>query len=246
MVRGSRAWGCVALVLASQAAATELPSIAWINGWKAAERRARAEARPMLVDFWAEWCEWCHELDRTTYRDPDVVALAKAFVPVKINAEGSLGEMDVAARHEVESLPTIAFVSPGGRVFLRRTAFEGPEEFAETLREARRVGADAMTFEAALAHDDRDAGALAGLGALLAGQDLMKDARELLGRARKLDQARPVAERKRTRRLLAQAEQARGRREQSLSILAEALALQPADPVEDAEAARLQAAFVGR
>jgi tetratricopeptide (TPR) repeat protein len=165
---------------------------------------------------------------------------------VKVNAEGSLGEMELAAAHEVSSLPTIAFVSPGGRVFLRRTAYEGPDTFAATLKAAQQVGAEAITFEAALARDGKDAGALAGLGALLAGQDLMKDARELLGRARQLDEARPVTERKRTRRLLAAAEQARGKRSESLAILSEALALQPPDAAEDAEAARLRAAIVGR
>lgn len=245
MLRRGRAWGCVAIVL-TQAAAAEPPSIAWTSEWKAAERRARAEGKPLLVDFWAEWCEWCHELDRTTYRDASVVELARGFVPVKINAEGSLGEMQVAADHDVKTLPTIAFVSPGGRVFLRRTAFEGPETFAATLREAQRVGSEAMSLETALARDGQDAGALAGLGALLASHDLMKDARELLSRARKIDRARPVGERKRTRRLLAAAEEARGRRSASLSMLAEALALQPPDPAEDAEAARMQAAFGAR
>jgi hypothetical protein len=154
--------------------------------------------------------------------------------------------MDMAAKHGVQTLPTIAFVSPGGRVFLRRTAYEGPDAFADTLRTARRVGADAISFEIALDRNAKDAGALAGLGALLADQDLMKDARDLLGRARRVDQARPVAERKRTRRLLAAAEQARGRRSESLSMLAEALALTPPDPAEDAAAARFQAALVGR
>lgn len=245
MARTSRAWAC-AVVLSSQAAAAELPSIPWTSGWKAAERRARAEHKPMLVDFWAEWCEWCHELDRTTYRDASVVDLARGFVPVKINAEGTLAEMDMAAKHEVSTLPTIAFVSPGGRVFLRRTAYEGPDAFAATLRAAQRVGSEAISFETALDRNGRDAGALAGLGALLADQDLMKDARDLLSRARRVDQARPVAERKRTRRLLAVAEQARGRRSESLSMLAEALALTPPDPAEDAAAARLQAALVGR
>jgi len=246
MVRTGRAWACAALVLSSQAAAAELPSIPWTSGWKAAERRARAERKPILVDFWAEWCEWCHELDRTTYRDPAVVDLAKGFVAVKVNAEGSLGEMELASAHEVSTLPTIAFVSPGGRVFLKRTAYEGPDTFAATLKAAQLVGAEAITFEAALARNGKDAVALAGLGALLAGQDLMKDARDLLSRARRVDQARPVAERKRTRRLLAAAEQARGKRSESVAILTEALALQPPDAAEDAQAARLRAELVGR
>jgi thiol-disulfide isomerase/thioredoxin len=240
MARTSPAWACVAIALAAQSAAAELPSIHWTSGWKAAERRARAERKPMLVDFWAEWCEWCHELDRTTYRDPAVVDLAKGFVAVKVNAEGSLGEMELAGAHEVSTLPTIAFVSPGGRVFLRRTAYEPPQTFAATLQEAQRVGAETIGFEAALARDGKDATALAGLGALLAEQGVMKDARDLLGRARRVDQSRPVAERKRTRRLLAAAELARGRRAESLQILAEALALQPPDAAEDAEASRLR------
>lgn len=246
MARTPRAWACVAIALAAPSAGAEPASIPWTSGWKAAERQARAERKPILVDFWADWCEWCHELDRTTYRDPGVVSLAKGFVPVKVNAEGSLGEMELAAEHEVSTLPTIAFVSPGGRVFLKRTAYEGPDTFAATLRAAQEVGAEAITFEAALARDGKDAGALAGLGALLARQDLMKDARDLLSRARRLDDSRPVAERKRTRRLLAAAEQARGKRSESLAILAEALALQPPDAAEDAEAARLRAAIVGR
>jgi thioredoxin-like negative regulator of GroEL len=233
------AWLLVA-ALAPQAAAAPAASIGWISGWKTAVRESRAAGKPMLVDFWAEWCEWCHELDRTTYRDPAVVELSRGFVPVKINAEGTIGESAVAAEHDVKSLPTIAFLTPGGRVFLQRTAYEGPEAFVSTLKEAQRAGAEAMAYETALARDPRDAAALAAFGALLASQDLRKDARELLGRARKLDVARPVAERKRTRRLLAEAEEARGKRSESLTILAEALALQPP------EATRLQAELAAR
>lgn len=243
MARTLRTWGWLLVVLACRVAAAEGPAIAWVKGWKAAERQARADGKPLLVDFWAEWCEWCHELDRTTYRDPAVVELAKGFVPVKINAEGSLGEAALAADHDVSSLPTIAFVSPAGRVYLRRTAYEGPEAFAVTLKQAEGLGAEVMAFEAALARNGRDAAALAGLGALLAIHDLSKEARELLGRARKLDQSRPVAERKRTRRLLAAAEEARGKRAESLAMIAEALALQPADTAEDVEASRMRAAL---
>ena len=82
----------LAVAVGAPLAAAEL-EMAWVSGWKAAERKARAERRPLLVDFWAEWCEWCHELDRTTYRDPRVVELSKGFVPVKVDAEGGLGEM---------------------------------------------------------------------------------------------------------------------------------------------------------
>ena len=236
----------VVLVFVAPAWASAEPAVAWTSGWKAAERRAQSERKPLLVDFWAEWCEWCHELDRTTYRDARVVELSRRFVPVKVNAEGSLGEAELAARYEVSALPTMAFLSPDGRVLVRRTAFEGPEAFAATMEVAQRIAEQAIAFEAALARDGKDAAALAGLGALLAGQELSREARELLGRARKLDATRPVAERKRTRRLLAAAEQARGRKSESLALIAEALALQPSDAGEDAAAAQARAELVAR
>jgi thiol-disulfide isomerase/thioredoxin len=221
----------LALVPVPLAAADAPPSgIAWVKGWKAAQKQARASGRPVLVDFWAEWCHWCHELDRTTYADPDVVALSAGFVGVKVNAEGSLGEIELARRYQVASLPTMAFLSPQGRLLLRRTAFEDGAKFAATLREAARVATDAAPFEAALARSDKDAAALAGLGALLYEQRLPDEAEPLLAKARRLDRTRPVEERKRTRVMLAQIALLEGRSDDVRKLREEAASLSAGGP----------------
>jgi thiol-disulfide isomerase/thioredoxin len=199
-----------------------------------------------MVDFWAEWCTWCHKLDATTYRDPAVVDLVRDFVAVKVNTEGSLGEVELAAQYGVETLPTIGFLSPGGRLFLRHSGFEGPERFPDTLREARVLAKDVMAWEAALSRDGKDAAALAGLGAVLVDQKLFAEGRDLLRRARKADQARPAKERKRTRRALALVEREGKKREDAQRLLEEALALQPADPDEDAAASEALAGLAAR
>lgn len=211
-----------------------LTGISWEKDFKAAISRARAEGKPVMVDFWAEWCKWCHELDATTYRDPSVVDLARDFVPVKVDTEGSLAEKELSARYDVKTLPTIGFVSPGGRLFLRRASFEGPERFPATLDEARRVAMEVIAWETALSRDDKDVAALAGLGSLLFELELFAESRDLLRGAQKVDQARPAKERKRTRRALALVERQRGKRGDAERLLQEALAIRPADAAEDA------------
>lgn len=46
---------------------------------------AKAEGKPLLVDFEADWCVWCKRLDYHTYPDAEVVEALKAFTCVKVN-----------------------------------------------------------------------------------------------------------------------------------------------------------------
>jgi tetratricopeptide (TPR) repeat protein len=210
--------------------------IPWETSFKSAMKKARAEGRPLLVDFWAEWCHWCHELDATTYRDPAVVASAAAFVPVKVNTEGSLGDKQISTDYGIEILPTMAFLSPRGHVVLLREQFETPRDFVKTLEAARTAAAEVGGWEEALARDGDDAVALAGLGAHLVSQKQLDEGRAMLERAVKHDASRPAGERKRTRMTLADVQARAERFRDSARLLESALAIEPASAAQDAEA----------
>lgn len=52
----------------------------------AAEARARAEGKRVLVDVGGEWCSWCHLLDRFFAADNEARAVRDArYVVVKVN-----------------------------------------------------------------------------------------------------------------------------------------------------------------
>ncbi len=219
----------LALVLSapgpSQAAGAQ--RVRWERGIDEAVKAARQAQKPIMVDFWAEWCSWCRRLDLTTYRDPLVVRLLGDFVALKVNTEGTPREQAFAARYDVTSLPTIAFFSPEGRPLLRLTGFQGPGQFPSTLEVARALGTRVIGWESALQKNPEDGAALTALGLHLYEQESYEDSSELLARAVRHDAALPAAERKRTRMLLAVMLNHERQHGESEALLKEALELRP-------------------
>jgi tetratricopeptide (TPR) repeat protein len=220
----------------AHAAAPEPSGIHWEKTLAGAFAKARAAGKPVMVDFWAEWCGWCHELDRTTYTDPQVVKLSRQLVAVKVNSEGSRPEVRAAERYGVESLPTIVFLTPSGRLFLRSEGFQNAERFADILNRVSETGADLVASDQALQKNPNDVAALAKLGAHLFDQEIFEESRDLLRKAAVKDAERPAPERKRTRVLLGIIQTYDRKYADSERLLKEALALTPADPEEDATA----------
>jgi tetratricopeptide (TPR) repeat protein len=204
------------------------PEIRWVRQFDAALKRAQTVKKPLLVDFWAEWCGWCHRLDQTTYVDPVVVKMSEDFVPVKVNTEGTPREVAVARRYDVSSLPTIAFLSPQGRLILRLSGFQGPGQFPRAIEVAKERAVKIIGWEEDLEHNPKDAEALASLGAHLFEQEVYDESRDFLARAVKADRERPVDERKRTRMLLGIVHKYNHKNSDAEAVLKEGLALQPA------------------
>lgn len=206
--------------------------VRWERGIDEAVRAARLGQKPIMVDFWAEWCSWCRKLDLTTYRDPVVANLLGDFVALKVNTEGTPREREFASRYEVTSLPTIAFFSPEGRPLLRLTGFQGPGQFPSTLELARALGTRVIGWETALQKKPDDGAALTALGLHLYEQEFYDESRELLARAVKHDEGLPTPERKRTRMLLAVMLNHERRQAESEALLKDALALRPAGDLD--------------
>ena len=202
-------------------------SVKWERQFDDALKKARASRKPVMVDFWADWCGWCHRLDATTYVDPVVVRMSEDFVAVKVDTEGDAKGAAVAVRYDVTSLPTIAFLTPSGRPLMRLNGFQGPGQFPKTLEAAKEVAQRVMAWEDAIERDPSNPEALAALGTHLFEQDAYLESREMLARALKYDTRRPLEERKRSRLLLGAIEKSDHRYAEAEAVLRQALDLPP-------------------
>jgi thiol-disulfide isomerase/thioredoxin len=211
----------------------EKHTLKWERGFDEALKKAKAAGKPVMIDFWAEWCGWCHRLDLTTYVDPRVLKLGEEFVTVKVDVEAGGRQSAIAERYDaLEKLPTILFVTPQGRVILRVNGFQGPGQFPATMEKARDIGGRVMAWEAAIDKDARDAQALMQLGVHLFEQEVYADSRELLLRAARSDEKSPVPARKRTRMLIGIIQTYDKKYAEAEEALKQALALKPADELE--------------
>ncbi|HET8539310.1 MAG TPA: cytochrome c biogenesis protein CcdA [Anaeromyxobacter sp.] len=127
---------------------------AWVHDEAEALALARREGRPVIIDFWAEWCTACKELDRIAWADPRVREEASRFVAVKLDGtEGSEPFQAAADKYGIVGMPTVVFIDPRGREVPERvTAAIGAPEMLRVLRAVDRAcDAPAASAPAALA-----------------------------------------------------------------------------------------------
>jgi thiol:disulfide interchange protein DsbD len=82
----------------------------------AALARARAESRPMIVDFTAAWCVACKEMEKTTFNDQRVRQEAGRFLALRVDAT-DIDEPRVKAtmtERTVLGLPTLILFGSNG------------------------------------------------------------------------------------------------------------------------------------
>jgi thiol:disulfide interchange protein DsbD len=136
---------------ARSSAASKDDGIAWlVNAEAEGLARARAEGKPVIIDFWGDWCAACKELDHTAWSDPRVQEEAKRFVTIKIdNSADKLTDPKVSAmvdevfaKYGILGQPTVLFIDPSGRELpagSRVTAVIGAEDMLRRLRAVDRT-----------------------------------------------------------------------------------------------------------
>ena len=102
---------------------------------------AATAGKPVLIDFYADWCIPCHEMDKRTFTDPRVVEMSKSFRMLKVDLTHSDSpEVEkLAQQFRIVGVPTFVFLDATGREHreLRQVGFLPADRFLELMQKAQ-------------------------------------------------------------------------------------------------------------
>lgn len=146
--KGARVWRiAIAALLLVSGVAFAIPrkhatAVTWNKYDTKALAAARAANKPVVIDFYADWCLPCKELDEKTFTDAGVVSELDRFVRVKadLTAAEDATTKALTAEYQILGVPTIVFIDASGneRKDLRLTGFEPPAKFLERAKSIAR------------------------------------------------------------------------------------------------------------
>jgi thiol:disulfide interchange protein DsbD len=76
---------------------------------------AAQDRKPLMLDFYADWCAPCREMEKTIFKDPEVLRLSKDFINLKVDLTKQEPFHDeLLRRYNVIGVPTVIFLNREG------------------------------------------------------------------------------------------------------------------------------------
>ena len=95
-----------------------------------------ASDRPVMLDFYADWCVSCKEMEAFTFPKPEVVQRLAGIRMVQVDVTANnADDKALLKRFSLFGPPGIVFFRPGGEVIrdVRVIGFQNAERFARAL-----------------------------------------------------------------------------------------------------------------
>ena len=120
-------------------------------------KRARGTNKPILLDFYTDWCGWCKKMHAETYGDREIQQLLnRNFIPIKINAESKepvkvdgkqVAMKDLTRKYGVRGFPTTIFLESDGTFIGPLPGYTDPGSMRKVLAYIQEKAYKKMSLE---------------------------------------------------------------------------------------------------
>jgi len=118
-------------------APTHYSKFPWKPYSKQAVEDSVAHKKPVVIDFFAEWCPNCHELDDVVFSRPDIQAKLAQFTTLRMDVtnQDDAQVQKILEEYNIEGVPTVIFLDRHGVEInnSRVIGFVTPQEFSQAL-----------------------------------------------------------------------------------------------------------------
>jgi thiol:disulfide interchange protein DsbD len=92
------------------------PGVSWQPYSQETFTKAIGVKKPIIIDFYADWCTPCRKLDDETFHDRDVVKESAKFTMIKVDLtkEANAEVMQLLKKYGVKGVPTVLFLDSSG------------------------------------------------------------------------------------------------------------------------------------
>jgi len=109
-----------------------------INDEAGAFAQAAAQGKPLMIDFYADWCAACVELDHKTYNQPEVFSRAEKLIALKMDfTRQNEWSKQMTEKYQIKGMPTVIFFDPQGKEIERFVGFKPAVEVAQIMDRIR-------------------------------------------------------------------------------------------------------------
>ncbi|SEA95313.1 thiol:disulfide interchange protein DsbD [Thiothrix caldifontis] len=126
-----------AVAAPNQQIALNFQRIKGLEGLEQALNQAKAQNKPVMLDFYADWCVSCKELEHNTFKDPQVIAALGNTLLIQADVTEDDEKDQALNKHfGLFGPPQILFFTPDGEEIksVRLAGYEAPEAFLKRVQ----------------------------------------------------------------------------------------------------------------